>query len=161
MPEFSILRSGGLQVSLEDYEADVLRNLANEMSALLRDTPHANPALTRLFPDAYAQEDDARAYRELVGDDLKEHKLRGVAMLRSKLGIGGDATIELDDEDLEMWLAVLTDMRLAIGARLNVTEENMSEEIDPGAEEAPAMSILHWLGWLQEATLRQIQNGGE
>ena len=49
---------------------------------------------------------------------------------------------------------MLTDLRLAIGARLEVTEELMSADVGPEDERAPALVTLHWLGWLQEMLLK-------
>jgi hypothetical protein len=44
-------------------------------------------------------------------------------------------------------------MRLAIGARLEVTEEKMNQAMDANGPDAPAWAVLHWLGWLQESIL--------
>jgi hypothetical protein len=51
---------------------------------------------------------------------------------------------------------LLTDLRLAIGTRLDVTEEKMSDDIDPDDPEAAALSVLHWLGWVQGTILEAI-----
>jgi hypothetical protein len=37
-----------------------------------------------------------------------------------------------------------------------VTEEKMSGDIDPDDPEAAALSVLHWLGWVQGTILEAI-----
>jgi hypothetical protein len=153
-------RRGDLRGKLEDYEADVLRNLTLEMNSLLTEAESGDAALARLFPDAYEKDDDARAYRELVRDELETAKLKAIKLVRDKLGAEGEVTLTFSDEEVDAWLALLTDMRLAIGTRLDVTEEKMNADVDPNDPEGAAMSVLHWLGWLQESSLRHIGRWG-
>jgi hypothetical protein len=150
-------RGGELRVSLEDYEADVLRNLTAEMLALLESEPPASdPVRARLFPDAFEDVAEERAYRDLVGDELRASKVNNTALIRRKLGPEGEVELQLTGDETEAWLALLTDMRLAIGTRLGVNEEMMSAEPDPNHPDVTAISVLHWLGWLQEATLEKV-----
>lgn len=145
---------GEVVLELEAHEADLLRQLLREMRTLLEtDVPPSDAVLRRLFPDAFENEDDARAYRELIGDELENRKLSALRTAEETLGGSGAVTAALDDEEVDRWLALLTDVRLAIGTRLDVTEETMSAEIDPDSPDAPALSVLHWLGWLQESIL--------
>ena len=51
---------------------------------------------------------------------------------------------------------MLTDIRLALGTRFDVTQEKMSHELDPNDPEAPGMSVLHWLGWVQEMLIEIV-----
>ena len=157
MPTVTAGRAGELRVLLRDYEADVLRNLTGEMLALLKEEASgSDPVRARLFPEAFEDPDEERTYRDLVGDELRAAKLRNTAMVRTKLGPDGEAELELSGEETEAWLALLTDMRLAIGTRLGVTEEMMSVEPDPKHPEVTALSVLHWLGWLQEASIEKV-----
>lgn len=161
MPTVHAGRHGELLVVLEDYEADVLRNLTTEMKSLLEsELSEWDPIGKRLFPDAFENKADSIHYRELIGDELRAYKLHNTAMIREKLGSQGEAELELAPEEIERWLALLTDMRLAIGTRLEVTEETMDAEIDPNKPNGAAMSVLHWLGWLQEASLEQLSEEG-
>ena len=47
-------------------------------------------------------------------------------------------------------------MRLALGVRLEVSEEDMGREPDPDDPNAPAFAVLHWLGWLQETMVEKL-----
>lgn len=157
MPTVTIGRTGELRVRLEDYEADVLRNLTAEMLALLDSKfPVNDPVGGRLFPDAFDDPEQERAYRDLVGDELRTTKMQSAEMIRGRLGPDGAAELELTGDETPAWLSLLTDMRLAIGTRLGVTEARMQAEPDPRDPEVTALSVLHWLGWLQEATLEKL-----
>lgn len=146
---------GGATLVLDEIETAILRQLTAEMRALLTGSPVGNgPVLDRLFPAAYETPDDESTYRELVHDDLTKHKLDALDTVSTSLREG--AAIAVTGDDIGTWLACLTDLRLAIGTRLEVDEETMSTDVDPTDPNAQALSVLHWLGWLQEGLLRSV-----
>jgi hypothetical protein len=67
---------------------------------------------------------------------------------------GPDTDVTLEGDDLDTWLAALTDLRLAIGTRLEVDEERMGAELSSNDPDAAAMAVLHWLGFVQEGVIR-------
>ncbi len=89
----------------------------------------------------------------MVGDDLRSQKAAAIETMRDQLGDRGPSEISVTDSDKETWLPVLTDLRLAIGTKLGVDEDKMGRPLDPTDPEAPALSVLHWLGWMQESLL--------
>lgn len=117
----------GIEGWLHGGEAELLRDLARHMVDLLDGRDRADPAAARLFPDAY-REDDAstREFRRLVEDDLRETK-RQAARTLAQLTPETNGFV-LDDETAEQWLLALNDMRLALGARLGVTEDEERPE---------------------------------
>jgi hypothetical protein len=126
------------------------------MRALLVGTHQRDdPVWDRLFPKAYEQADDQAAYDDLIGDDLTKHKLDALDTVSTALGEGA-AEVTLTGEDVGTWLACLTDLRLAIGVRLDVDEDRMATDVDPQDPEGQALTVLHWLGWLQEGLLRSL-----
>ena len=140
-----------IQISLDLFEARVLRGLLDEMARLLQQEETIEDAVVdRLFPAAYAAPEDAQAFAELVGEELKDGKIAAVASIATALAGAGPIVARVPREQIDEWLTVLTDLRLALGTRLDVTEEKMAEQLDPGDPEAAGMSVLHWLGWLQE-----------
>ncbi len=145
----------GVFVELEEDEQELLRRLTGEMRTLLEaDIPPEDDVVQRLFPDAYEEAEDQAAYRDLVGSELTRVKLHALSTVRDSLD--GTSAGPLSEDEASAWLAVLTDLRLAIGTRLSVTEEKMEEELDPGDPDAPAYAVLHWLGWVQESILREL-----
>jgi hypothetical protein len=149
-------RSDSVEIHFHHGEADLLRSLLEEMRTFLTaDIPREDPVVTRIFPDVHENQEDAEAYRELVGDQLRTSKLDAVTTVAKTMeSVTNRATIPR--VQIDTWLTALTDMRLAIGTRLEVTEEKMSIEPDSNDPEAPALTVLHWLGWMQESLLRCI-----
>jgi Domain of unknown function (DUF2017) len=156
------LRRAGrsIQIRLSGEEAAALRNLADELRSLLESENRDDPVEGRLFPDAYESPEEAKEYRAMVEDELREARLSSLAGVQAALGSAGRVDTVLGPEQVDAWLTVLTDLRLAIGTRLEVTEESMSEEVDPADPRGPTMSMLHWLGWVQESLLEEIQENG-
>ena len=56
----------------------------------------------------------------------------------------------LTAEELDAWLRALTDLRLALGTRLEVTEDTYDRDIDPRDPAAYELSVFAYLSWLQE-----------
>jgi hypothetical protein len=150
-------RSGHVKVHLDEPEAALLRSLVSEMQTLLEaDVPDEDEVKARLFPRAYETDDDERGFRDLTASDLETAKLETLREVRDALGVSGAATVDLGPDEVGSWLRLLTDLRLAIGVRLDVTEETMASELDADDPNAPALSVLHWLGWLQGSILERI-----
>ncbi|HVL80973.1 MAG TPA: DUF2017 family protein [Actinomycetota bacterium] len=158
MPRFS--RSpGGVRVELDEDEAGLLRRLVEEMVSLLEaNAGPADPVVDRLFPAAYggAEPEAEQDFRRYAGSELERLKLEGARRTASDLGETGPASLTLDEDAASGWLALLTDLRLAIGTRLGVDEEKMARDLDPRDPEAPALGVLHWLGWVQEEILHHL-----
>ena len=138
------------------HEAAILRYLTEQMRSLLRESNPDNPVHARLFPDAYENPKDAADYREIIGGDLSVAKLESLERVAEALGSRGGARITLTPDDADAWIRALTDMRLAIGTRLDVTAETMDEEPDPDDPRFEPLQIMHWLGWLQESILDRM-----
>ncbi len=74
---------GGYLLRLPEEERQLLRFLPDELRSLLEVMP-GDPALRRLFPRAYEDEQDEAAYRELMGNELAEGRNRALAAARRK-----------------------------------------------------------------------------
>lgn len=141
-------KTGDFRLRLSDAERALLRDLPQQLLAALAEAP-GDPSLRRLRPSAY--EDDAEAedeYRLLTGDGLAESRreaLRTVADTADR--------DRLTAEELDAWLRALTDLRLVLGTRLDVTEDTYAQEIDPRDPEAYELSVFAYLSWLQEAAV--------
>ena len=98
--------------------------------------PPEDPVLARLFPTAYRNEDDAEAaadFRRYTGNSLRQGKAANAACLIDVLEDAGlpdepeeglFIDVELDPATASAWLRALTDLRLAIGVRLEVEEDD-------------------------------------
>ncbi|MEA2477326.1 MAG: hypothetical protein QOF16_944 [Actinomycetota bacterium] len=134
-----------------------MRELIREMETLLEaDIPRVDAVVSRLFPDAYDDADESERFRELIGDQLHDAKRAALRTVKESLGTEGKVSVTLAPENAEEWLRVLTDLRLAIGTRLEIDDAKMSADIDPGDPDAQALLLLHWLGWTQELLVEAI-----
>lgn len=155
MPRFKKINKG-MRVDLEGDEAEILRRLIAEMQLLLKAELKDDPVNQRLFPQAYLDPSDNDAYNELTGDELRNTKKQAVQKVSDRLGSRGGFKGTIPDEEVDAWLTLLTDLRLAIGTRLGVTEEDMAEDVAADSPDAQAYAVMHWLGWLQESLLTAL-----
>ena len=154
---FHAASSAGVVMDLEAAEVQMLRQLISEMRMLLEaDIPASDDVLQRLFPDAYDDEEEAKAYKELVGNELHAGKRQALDVAEATLANEEAVSVELDEPQSQAWLTLLTDMRLAIGTRLGITEDLGTDDFDPEAPDAAAHQVLHWLGWMQESLLERL-----
>ena len=138
---------------LDKDEAHLLRQVITEYEQLL-DTDHSldDPVIARLFPSASIEDAEVeRVFRDMVQTDLDQHKRRTVTTARYTLGPDGSVEHTLTPEETSAWLSLLTDLRLAIGVRLAVTEDMMQMHADPRDPEQWPLAVMNYLGALQES----------
>ncbi|MFF4370395.1 DUF2017 domain-containing protein [Streptomyces sp. NPDC001594] len=195
---FEPLAGGGAAVALDEIEISILRSLAVQLLELIGPgepepaedadplavlfasegptEPPSDPALARLFPDAYGgpgaapgedpEELRARSaeFRRFTENDLRTRKREdALAVVRSldALTPAGDgaAVLELAGELPLRWLGALNDLRLTIAARLEITEDEQSGEFyrlpDDDPRKPMVMAYL-WLGGLQETLIETL-----
>jgi hypothetical protein len=152
-----------VRVRLAQDELAVLRGLPDQLRTVLGEDED-EPVNRRLFPPAYLDvadiERDAE-YRRLMHDDLVEEKLANLDLVTASLERGSASvrrwTVELTDEEAAAWLGVLNDLRLALGVRLDITED-YDGAVDDTDPRAPAFRLLSYLGWLEEQLLDALQS---
>ncbi|SDO33128.1 protein of unknown function [Streptomyces sp. cf386] len=180
--EISIIRSLAVQL-LEligpgpggDASDDPLAELFAEGPS----EPPADPVLRRLFPDAYSdpegtpqakEAEEQRAYsaefRRYTENDLRAGKRAGAlavvhsldALSAASAGEGG-AVLKLSVEESQQWLGALNDLRLAIGSRLDIADEDDTELLYRLPDEDPRKPMVMaylWLGGLQETLVATL-----
>ncbi len=124
-------------------EPELLRVLAIQLDELIEDAePEDADVLLALFPDAYREDAEAAAeFGRLTRDDLDDTK-RGRAREIAAALLDTDV-VTLDAAQADRWASALTDIRLVVGTRLGI--ENDDDE--PGTELLG--DIYRWLGELQ------------
>jgi hypothetical protein len=151
-----------VRVRLAPDEVAILRGLPDQLRSVLGEGGD-EPVNQRLFPPAYLDvadvEHDAE-YHRLMHDDLVKEKLANLDVVTDSLARGSTSvrrwTVELTDEEATAWLGVLNDLRLALGVRLDITED-FDGDVDDTDPRAPALRLLSYLGWLEEQLLRALQ----
>jgi hypothetical protein len=118
-------------------------------------TRSADPALARLFPDGYRDDDAAaRELRRLTEGDLRDGKRAAVTALRA--GLDKPAQQVIDREVAELWLAALNDLRLVMGTRLEV-DEDIGRQMRRLEHNDPRLAALHIYNWLTDVQATLIE----
>lgn len=171
---FESTGDGGARITLQEGDVAILRTLFVQVLELIGpgpaenddplaamfaegpSTPPADPALARLFPDAYGEPgrpDDADAvaasaeFRRYTEPDLRARKRDDTLLVIRALDRLADAggVLVLPAEECPRWLGALNDLRLTLGTRLEVTEDDdffTLPDDDPGKPLAIAYLLL-------------------
>ena len=137
---------GTYRLDLREEERALIAAIVPDLRSLLADDPN-DEMLTRLFPTARPDDPEAEAeYRELVRDDLVSKRMARLDLVAEL----AEATV-LDQEQLAAWMGAVNDLRLVLGTRLAVTEDDEYDD-DPESDdpESVARSAYWYLGWLLE-----------
>ncbi|MCY4193835.1 MAG: DUF2017 family protein [bacterium] len=136
---------GTFRLELAAQERAVLAAIVADLEGLLADDP-GDEILIRLFPTARPDDPEAEAeFREMVRDEL-------VAKRRSRLAAVTElveATV-LDREQLAAWMGAVNDIRLVLGTRLDVSEDDEFDDAEGADPESAARAAYWYLGWLLE-----------
>lgn len=136
---------GRYRISLDPDQRQLLRELPNQLRALLADPKQ--PSLRRLFPPAYQDNLEAESeYQRLMHDELLESRRAALETLERTAD-----TKELSESELLEWLSALNSLRLVLGTILEVTEEDTPEDAD-SAEHA----VYFYLGLLEEYVVEAL-----
>ncbi|MEU5993538.1 DUF2017 domain-containing protein [Spirillospora sp. NPDC047418] len=170
----------GVRVRLGSEESALLRALMEQMLALIGEAPAGDdelaamgiaenatkpddPVLARLFPDAYRDDGEAAGeFRRYTEMGLRDGKREAAGMVLSALGDAGDDPgadgIALDEKQAQGWLRALNDVRLALGTRLDITEDWYEEVrgMDPSDPRASLFAVYDWLTELQEGLVQAL-----
>ncbi|MEL5960943.1 DUF2017 domain-containing protein [Streptomyces sp. CLV115] len=188
---FEATPGGGAAVALDEVEIAILRSLAVQLLELIGpgdepaedadplaalfaegpSEPPTDPALARLFPEAYGDQDtELRAasaeFRRFTENDLRARKRTdALAVVRTldALTVTGDegAVLELTGDECRNWLGALNDLRLTIGTRLEVSDEDEGEagslyRLPDSDPRKPMVMAYLWLGALQETLVETL-----
>ena len=114
-----------------------------------------DPALARLFPDAYREDPAAAAeFRRYTEPDLMAEKRgRAETVLASLNRIPGGGKLTLAADEAASWLTSLNDLRLVLGTQLGIVEDDqqLPESPDPDDPRNYVLSIYFYLTYLQES----------
>ncbi|MGW2839821.1 DUF2017 domain-containing protein [Streptomyces sp. NPDC001493] len=188
---FEATPDGGAAVALDEVEISILRSLAvqllelvgpgdqaaegsDPLAALFAEGPSeppADPALARLFPDAYGNDDKelreaSSEFRRFTEIDLRARKREdALAVVRSLDSVtadeDGSGELRLTADESRQWLGALNDLRLTIGTRLEVSDDDQGQEGSlyrlPDSDPRKPMVLAYlWLGALQETLVETL-----
>lgn len=132
-------RDGTFVQAFHDSVPELLVDLGSQLESILESD---DPDLRRLFPTAYPHDAEKDAgYQILARSELEAARRAAVATVRRT------ATSEtLTEEELTDWMALTNDLRLVIGTKLDVSEDETHEDLDPNDPRTPMVQIYHVLG---------------
>ena len=156
---------GKLTLKLDPAEVGVLSQLFEQMAELLDEPDNESavdplaqllnmggstqisddPALARLFPDGYSDDEHASAdFRRFTEQDLRAQKVAALATVIGTLSDwSGKASVT--QHQAQDWLKALNDLRLVLGTRLEI-----SDEVDTDFEaDEPGIHLYNYLTYLQ------------
>ncbi|MDA1364518.1 DUF2017 domain-containing protein [Glycomyces algeriensis] len=181
--------SGGAAAEFDEFEAALLAAYARKILELV-DVPDtatgtaedliasafsegpterpADPALARLFPDAYTDlgpDGDAEAasaeFRRYTENDLRARKRDDArAVVRALEELFPDdpenllnpgtrsAAVHLDPDDCRQWLGALNDLRLVMASWLDITDDEDFDELMDLDQDDPRALLVATYGWL-------------
>ncbi len=176
---FTRSATGRIVLRIDDLERGLLSSLLEQLMEILQPEDrevgdplqdlvgidaHAEPpsddVLARLLPDAYSDDLEAAAdFRRFTERGLRQDKIAHARQALDSLAASG-AKVTVSPDQAHSWLLALTDLRLALGTRLGVSEDN-HDELIARAEQDPQASAIHvydWLTYLAETLVRCLQS---
>lgn len=167
---------GRITLRLDEVERVLLLSLCDQVMELVTPEPadpDADPlaaavgiaaqvsrpqdaVLLRLFPDAYADDDDAAGdFRRFTERDLRQVKLAHAEAVRDCLERSGGKVV-LSSGLAASWLGLLNDVRLALAVRIGIDDDFHEEVVDlPDDDPRMAMvGVYDWLTYLQDSLVQ-------
>jgi hypothetical protein len=179
---FESVPGGGAAIALDEVEISILRSLSVQFLELLGpgdepepapgetvdplaelfadgpSKPPEDPALARLFPDAYEDDAESSDFRRFTENDLRARKREdALAVVRTLDAGAGGPVIKLSPDESRQWLGALNDLRLTIGTRLDVNDDDNELYRLPDSDPRKPMVMAYlWLGGLQETLVETL-----
>jgi hypothetical protein len=135
---------------------------ADDLAAMVELTENAelpeDPVLARLLPDAYRDDPEAAGeFRRYTEQGLRSGKAAAARTVLATLPADG-GRVRLSEPEAQAWLRALNDVRLALGVRLEVTDDfddavSVMSLDDP---RAPYVEVYQWLAYLQDTLIRAL-----
>ncbi len=183
------LPDGSLRLRLDFDEAHLLDQLVGQLIDLLRshsgtaldpdplfaslevggsDEIPEDPALARLFPDAYEGDSEASQFRRVTEQGLLNRKLQDALAVSGELGVeavaGLDASnvepeqveVQITAQSLPVWVRTLTALRLAIAARIGLSAESDHAQLSTDESTRGTVLVYDWLAAIIDSILRIV-----
>ncbi len=133
-------RDGTFTIRFPEFVRELLVALSEQLDAALDDD--TNPDLNRLFPTAYADDPERDAgYQVFARGELIDSRREAIALLAETA-----ERESLTEEELSSWMHVVNDVRLVLGTRLDVSEDDHG--VDPDDPDFGLHALYHELGMI-------------
>ncbi|MCI1017990.1 DUF2017 family protein [Microbacterium sp. C5A9] len=151
-----------VRVRMARVEGAQLAQLVDDFRELVgTDRDVSDPAIARLSPDPYPDDEDAsRSFQSATRDDLLDRRALDAEIVRTALAdLRGDMDtmsqteaftehdLTISPADVDAWLRTLTALRLVIAERLGIESD---DDHDP---DDARFGVYDWLGYRLELTI--------
>jgi hypothetical protein len=150
----------GVVLHFERREGELLVQLLGDTADAMHDGALSDddPVEQRLFPAAYRDDPDAeQGFRELTEATLRTERIERAERCTAEVAAAParrrGLELILDAEGAERWMRALNDVRLALGTRLGITDDD-DRDSDPDDPAESARLAYDWLTMLQDALVR-------
>lgn len=146
---------------LDPFLADLLHQISSAA-----DPEGSTEAQARLYstPTAGAEPEFDEEWAEFVLPDLQEYFASSLEIVQGDLAglppmdaVEGEYQLQIPTAHLESWIHALNQARLALTARYDVSEKEMSALPLSGGPRALSVFQIHFYGFLQECFLRHLE----
>ena len=154
-------RGDDVVARLDPAEAGIVGLLLDQLEQLLAadsEDVGDDPVLARLLPDGHRGDPRLAAdFRELTESALRSGKADDLATVRASLPEDG-GEVRLDPDQAAAWLRSTNDLRLALGTRLDITEDTEPPDEVVGEDEQQ-LAVYYWLTALQGSLVDALVAG--
>lgn len=170
---------GGVEILFDPDEASMLDQLVRQLVMLLdghSETPldpdplfasleiggsdelPEDPALARLFPDAFEDSSEASSFRRVTEQGLLNRKLHDAMQVLEDLdwsgtGLPHETPVNITPDSFPAWARTVTAVRLAIAARIGLESEEDYDRLIDDEPTRGTVLVYDWLAALLEAIL--------
>lgn len=116
-----------------------------------------DPVVRRLLPAGYSGDSQAAdEFRRYTDTSLRTGKIADARLMKETLDRAvqvHDGRLMLDQQQAQVWLRAINDLRLALGTRLDVVAEAAAEAAGSAEDhqDAMAVALYDFLTWWQES----------
>lgn len=153
MKPFASQPDGSVDAGISRDEALLLQSLTAQISGLLRNGDVDDPAVARMLPDAYPDDEAASAeFRRFTASGLIERKVTNADTVLLTLSNAIESgSVRLDSHEAQAWLRSLTDIRLTLASRLGIETDDQEP-----AGDTVLQDLYDWLGFVQNSLVEAI-----
>jgi hypothetical protein len=147
-------KDGSLSIYLSPHEKSVLGSLPDQTVALAR---AGDASTARLFPPAYIDDPYSEAdYITFTRTDLVDSCAQALELFKTTLN-----SPSISEADAYIWLRALNSIRLVIGTKLNIQQDEIAPDPETISEDdirSQGLLLYGYLTWLQSELIEALNS---
>ncbi len=145
-------KNGTYKVEITDWQSRMFRDLVKELKSFIAN--ENNPLVNRLYPVAYQNDEIANSeYTSLTYEDLYQSHLAALGILEDISEIA-----EVSEDTLLKIMQAVNILRLVLGTRLGICDEEDFSEITEDHPDHNLWLIYHLLGEILSIIVDSVGN---